>query len=269
MFATNFYEERVLNTLRGVTLPGVSSLFLGLFFNSPGETGSMGVEVNYAGYSRQPITFGVPSDENQGRGFRNTNDILFPLATEDVGTVHAIGISDSITGGNMLLYGHLEVPLPIDAQNRPNIRAGDIAYWLSGTFSNLFKDRILENLRGTAIQGFTPRLGLFNGNPEQGGVELSGQNYARPEVQFSAPVQQPGDYARIANTEVVTFNSPSSPWGMWNTNVILGPVGAGSNVPEAGGQVAPIVIVPAAMSQQIHVNYVVRLEPQNAMVDFN
>jgi len=266
MFATTFYETRILNTFRGITAPGINELFVALFFNSPGETGMLGVEVNYTGYTRQALRFDVPTDENNGRGIRNVEDITFPMATADVGVAHFMGVYDAVVGGNMLLYAPLGIPLRIDARNRPNLMAGDILFWISGIEkSNAFKDRVLNNLRGTDMVGFIPRYGLFNGNPELGGVELSGHGYSRPEVIFSAPAKHESEYSRIYNTEIVRFPTPGAVWGNWTHDAILG-AATGDTVPEKGGQIEPLIIFPHPIPEFVHANHVARAEPQDIIV---
>jgi len=272
MYATNFFEQRILNTMRGITAPGISNLFAGLFFNSPEDNGTSGVEIIYPQYSRQPVEFSLPADENGGRGVRNTNDILFPLTNENVGTAHYIGIFDAAVGGNMLIYGQLEVPLSIDAGNRPNIRPGDMVFWIGGamkgSMSVHFMDRVFNNLRGAAIEGFTPRYALYSGHPEQGGTELAGLNYGRPAISFSAPVKQEGGCSRMVNTDSVAFAPPGETWGMWTHDAIVGPA-FGSDVPENGGQIAALFVATNEAAQNVNVNYSIMIDEGSLIVDFS
>ena len=272
MYSTNFFEEKILNTMRGITAPGVSKLFAGLFFNSPEDSGMSGIEVVYPEYSRQPVEFSLPADENGGRGVRNTNDILFPMTDTNIGTAHYIGIFDAAVGGNMLIYGQLTVPLSIDARNRPNIRPGDMVFWIGGamegTMSMHFMDRVFNNLRGATIEGFKPRYALYSGHPEKGGTELAGLNYARPEINFSAPVQQDGGCARMVNADAVAFAPPGEDWGMWTHDAIVGPV-MGSDVPASGGQVAPVFVASNEAAQNVLANYSIMIDEGSLVVDFN
>lgn len=103
MYATNYLETMVLNTLRGQTATAPMGLYLALFLNSPGESGTDGAEVNYAGYVRQTVVFSAPSPMNSGIGVTNVADITFPVTPIALGTITHIGVMDSLTGGNMLL----------------------------------------------------------------------------------------------------------------------------------------------------------------------
>ncbi len=217
MYATNYFETMVLNAFNKVTAAGISKLYVALFFNNPGESGTDGVEVSYTGYTRQPITFTVPYAESGGIGIKNAADILWDTAPNDVGEARFVGIYDSQTlnSGNMLLYGELTIPLDIKANQQPSLYAGEILYISQGDFSIAFKTKYLNILRGQNLIGFTPHLALYDGDPESNGIELSGGAYARAPVTFGAPTMQVSGYAQIQNANQVRFNSPTSAWGLW------------------------------------------------------
>ena len=52
MYATNYFEEKFLNVLRGVPFSAPARMFIGLYMSNPGESGSGGIEANYSGYKR-------------------------------------------------------------------------------------------------------------------------------------------------------------------------------------------------------------------------
>jgi len=267
MLATNYFEEKILGILSGQTATGAPKLYVGLYISSPTDTGVAGIEVSYAGYLRQEIIFDVTRDIGTNRGFSNINDISFSTITgTDAGVASYIGISDSLSGGNMLLHGKLESSLGLGVQERPNIAAGDITYWISSANATIaFKDMILNNLRGIDITGFQPRVGLYNGNPDSGGIELSGENYSRPEIVFSLPRQQTGGYAQIQNQHEVRFERPASVWGSWVGVCILAPV-LGGGVPETGGLVQPIIFYPQTPTKTIAINNPVIIEAEKLIV---
>ena len=66
----------------------------------------------------------------------------------------------------------------------------------------------LNTARGVAMTAWTPYLALYVGDPEAGGVEISGQSYARQVVVFGAPSAN-----LMANTNLIQFPNPSGTWG--------------------------------------------------------
>lgn len=214
-FASRFYSTQILNTFRNVTALGQTQLFAGLFITDPTDTGVDGIEIAYTGYQRQPIAFTPPEDFNGHLSIRNTLDITWPLSEQSPGTVRHIGIFNSQLAGNMLLRGDLTEPLEIRANQQPSILAGDIIYWGRGNFSLEFRRAYLNLLRGVSLPGFQTHIAMFDGNPESGGLELSGENYARAPVQFDEP-QLVNDIMAITNDDVVTFPTPLETWGNWS-----------------------------------------------------
>ncbi|MCL2853656.1 MAG: hypothetical protein FWE20_11640 [Defluviitaleaceae bacterium] len=217
MFATHHYESMLLNTFRGVAAVGVNNLFVGLYLTSPTNSGKGGIEINYTGYVRQPIQFIAPYAEGERVGVRNADSLLWNVSQTDVGEAKYIGISDSpIPGsGNMLLYGELTIPLEIRANQQPSVSQGSIRYFMLGDHTREYKTRALNVLRGQTFSGFQSHMALFNGDPQDGGVELSGEAYARVTVSFSPPSVQIGDHSQIFSTETVEFPEPLAEWGSW------------------------------------------------------
>lgn len=179
MYACDYLETGVLNVLRGVTFAAPATVYLALYLNDPGESGADGTEVSYAGYKRIAIDFSAPADSNGGIGVQNLTDITFPTPVSAAGTITHIGILDSLTAGNMLCRGELVEPLVIGADEPPVFLAGDVLFYLTGNLSKAWKTKVLNILRGQSIQGIAPYFSLWNGSPEAGGSELSGDNYAR------------------------------------------------------------------------------------------
>jgi hypothetical protein len=232
MYATQYFEAKILNTFNNITATGVGSLYVALFMSSPTNTGQAGVEVNYSGYTRQPVQFTAPYEESGGIGVRNNADLLWQPAPGDVGQARFIGIYDSATAGsgNMLLYGELSVPLDIRAGQQPSIYRGDILYYIQGQYSKYFMTAIMNVLRNQNLPGFVPHMALFDGDPETVGVELSGGAYARPVISFGAPTVQVGGQTQIQSTNVVRFPSPTSTWGNWAWSGIKDAINGGNLV---------------------------------------
>lgn len=220
MYATNYFESMILGTLRGQTATAPQGLYLALYVNSPGESGVEGAELHYAGYTRQPLTFSSPAPMHGGVGVTNVTDVTFQAAPAALGTVTHIGVMDSPTGGNMLLYGAFSEAITVDAGEAPVIVAGEAQWWLAGDFSAAFATRTFNLLHGQSIGGCMPYLALYHGNPEDGGAELSGENYARVPLAFGAPAEQAGGQMRITTSEAAIMARASTHWGSWSYTVL-------------------------------------------------
>lgn len=230
MYATDYFETAILNLLRGVSITAPSTVYLALFLNSPTESGQAGTEIVYTGYSRQAITFSSPASMNGGIGIQNSADITFPTAPSAAGTVTHVGVMDSLSGGNMLVYGELTDPLVVAANEAPVIVAEEAQWWLSGNMSNAYKTKVLNILRGTNCAGFVPYLALFNGNPESGGSELNGTGYERPSLTFGAPSEQASGQMLISNSVRAQTSRAGSSWGTWTYTAIFDAQSTGNPV---------------------------------------
>jgi len=261
MYSTQFFETQVLNTLRGRDLPGYPEVYLGLFMSNPGNTGTQGIEVQYSGYERLPVTFSSPYNEAGNRGIRSNVDLLWEPSPIDIGQVRFIGLMSSqlVGTGDMLAYGELTSPLDVRANQQPSIQAGDALFFLVGNASDSFKDRILNVLRGTQLDGFNPHWALFNGDPTQGGAELSGGAYARPSMSFSTPEVTAGEAMHIQNSNLVRFPAPTMPWGLWAWDCIM--------TAETGGEI--VIQLPNPVPETILRNYVPQIRPGYYRVAMN
>lgn len=230
MYASNYLETAVLNSMRGQTFTAPSAVYVALYLSDPGESGSGGTEVSYPAYQRQVITFSEPASEAGGIGFKNVSQITFPIPESAAGTIQWIGIMDSQVGGNQLCRAELTEPLNIGANEPPVFLPGDISFYLTGNFSKSFKTRILNTLRGTSLTGFTPHFALYNGDPENGGAELSGDNYARVSLTFSSPSEQESGRLMIQNSAAANFNRPTTDWGNWSYSAIYDAASSGNPV---------------------------------------
>lgn len=75
------------------------------------------VEVAKASYKRQTSSF-VPASDGQTS---NTQDVLFPIASESWGSITHIGIYDSLNGGNLLFKAPAEFIKNIDISSQYKI----------------------------------------------------------------------------------------------------------------------------------------------------
>lgn len=227
MYATNYFETAILNVMKGITLTAPSKVYIGLYISNPTETGTAGTELSYAGYSRQPITFTEPAPESGGIGIKNDSQITFPTANTNAGTVTYIGIHDSQVAGNMLAYGELSDELVIGSGEAPVLLPQEVVFFFNLNLSKSFKTKILNVFRGQNVSGVTPHFALFNGNPDEGGAELSGANYARVPLTFSNPREASSGQMESSNTNQANFNRPTSAWGTWNYSAIYSALSGG------------------------------------------
>lgn len=230
MYACDYLENGFLNALRGVSFPAPAKCYLALFLNDPGESGVLGTEISYSGYVRKEISFSEPAPINGGIGVQNTSDITFAAPPDAAGTVTHIGVMDSAVGGNMLARGELTESLVIGANEPPVFLAGDVQFYMTGSLSNAYKAKLLNLLRGLTLQGVTPHFSLWNGSPEASGAELSGDNYIRAAITFSAPEEQSSGQKLVSNTVKVTFPRPSTLWGTWTHSAIYSAQTAGEPI---------------------------------------
>ena len=118
-------------------------------------------------------------------------------------------------------YWQWTIPLQVFVDNQPVVRPGEVRYTLEGDFSRWFKTQIFNNLRGETIQGMTPVVALFDGDPQATGVELSGAGYQRMPISFAAPNAQPEGYTRMQNSNDVIFPDPGVAWGIWRFTALM------------------------------------------------
>jgi len=230
MYATDYLEENFLNVMKGITFTAPANLYLGLYLSNPSETGTAGTEVIYPGYARKLVTFSAPAAESGGIGIKNESQIGFATSPANVGTVTHIGVSNSISGGNMLAYGELTEPLEISMGDAPVLLAGEIVFYLTGNLSNAYKTKFLNVFRKTNMTGISTYFALYSGNPEAGGSELSGANYARVPVTFSASTELASGQRQIENSTAAQFSRPSTNWGTWVYSALTDAVSGGSPV---------------------------------------
>lgn len=212
MYATDYFETIILNLARGVSATAPQAMYLALYLNNPTDTGG-GTEVSYSGYERLQIAFSAPATIGAGMGIQNTADLTFAQSSTAVGNATYVGVLDSLAGGNMYLYGQLVEPLSIQPGIAPVVRAGGVKWISSGKMSNAYKTKVLNILRGTDCNGFTPYLALCNGSPEVGGSEFTGNGYQRTAMEFSSPAQQANGNMMISNTAAINTPIATGTWG--------------------------------------------------------
>lgn len=130
---TNYTEQKIIEYLLGnISFTPPSTLYFGLWTValSNSSTGSDSNEVNGGDYARVAVannTLNFGNSGEDGVGIRkNKTDITFPTATTTWGNIHAVGICDDSTDGNMLFFYNLSDPLMIVTGNTLNIAINNL-----------------------------------------------------------------------------------------------------------------------------------------------
>lgn len=230
MYASNYFENAMLNLMKNTSITAPSNLYLALYLSNPTDDGAQGTEISYSGYARQAITFSVPATSGNGLSMQNTALISFPEASTSAGAVTYVAVFDNATigSGNMWLYGQLDTPLNVQSGVSPVFRAGSVKWTWSGNLSTYYRTAIMNTLRGTNCSGFAPYLAFCNGDPTGAGSEFSGNNYSRPSVTMTAPTQQDSGAAMSQNTADVLTGVASGNWGTLTTVAIYDAQTAGN-----------------------------------------
>jgi len=121
MSFSNYLENKVmLHVFGGTSYTAPATLYVGLYTSDPGE-GNTGTEVSGGSYARQSAAFTIT-----GNAAANTAAIEFPTASGSWGTVTYVGISDAVSGGNLLASGALTTSKTISSGDVFRIPAGDL-----------------------------------------------------------------------------------------------------------------------------------------------
>ena len=81
--------------------------------------------------------------------------------------------------------------------------------------SQAHTDAVLNVLRGSAVAGVTPYVGLFSVAPaddNSAGTELAGNGYSRQAVTFGAPATDAGNVRKVANANLIQFGPALVDW---------------------------------------------------------
>src|SRR5690606_4323637 len=118
---SNYLEQALLRELFNNQNYSPPQTYIALYTSDPTDAGT-GTEVSGGSYARvrvyndgntQPYWTNPADDGAGGHVVKNAQDITFPTATADWGTVTHFGILDSASGGNLLIHGPLTTPKPV------------------------------------------------------------------------------------------------------------------------------------------------------------
>lgn len=117
---TNYLENKLLDHFLGTTTyTKPSSVYVGLYTVAPSDS-SAGTEVTGGSYARQAAAFSAAS------GGATSNSANLDFTGMPACTVVAIGISDALSSGNLLLWGTLSSNKSLDSGDTLRISAGDL-----------------------------------------------------------------------------------------------------------------------------------------------
>jgi len=129
-YLENKVLDHVLNNGRALTYAPPTTLYFALFTSSGGlENNTVGEQTEITGtpYARQALDgstnyFTVSS----GGAVSNYDDVEFPVATQDWGTITHVAIMDALTSGNVLIWGALISSKIIENGDQFKFTAGNL-----------------------------------------------------------------------------------------------------------------------------------------------
>lgn len=117
---SNYLENKLLDHFLGTTSYTMPSpVYVGLYTVAPSDSTS-GTEVSGGSYARQTAAF---SGASSGA---TSNSANIDFTNMPSCTVVAIGISDALSGGNLLVWGTLTANKSLDAGDTLRIATGDL-----------------------------------------------------------------------------------------------------------------------------------------------
>lgn len=126
---SNYLEGKVLDHLFGIaSYSAPATVYAALYTATPSDSGG-GTEVTTAGgtlYARVAITNDTTEWSRTDNAITNDNDVVFPTAGADWGTVEAFALLDASTDGNLLYWGALTQSKTINNGDTAKFAAGDI-----------------------------------------------------------------------------------------------------------------------------------------------
>jgi len=132
MNISDYLAVKLLNhVFRNTAYTKPSAVYLALYTSNP-TAADTGQEVAGGAYSRQQIAnFSPPAPEAGKQTIKIAEDIVFPIASANWGTVTHVGIRDAATGGNLLYFGALNAPRSILSGDRPRYLTDSLVLTLS------------------------------------------------------------------------------------------------------------------------------------------
>jgi hypothetical protein len=123
---SNYLENKILDhVLRNVSYVSPTTAYLAAYTSDPTDA-NVGNEVSGGSYTRQVLSVTTAS----GGVVTSSNDVTFPQATTNWGTVTHIGILDAVTSGNLLFHTPLTTSKLIETGDILKVSAGNLTVTL-------------------------------------------------------------------------------------------------------------------------------------------
>jgi len=122
---SDYWENEILDHIFGKGSYTPPTIYVGLSTADPTDDGSGLAEPTGNAYARVS-TVAADWDVASGGALDNANDITFPEATGNWGTVTHFALFDAVTGGNMLAHGALGASKAIGSGDTAKFAAGDL-----------------------------------------------------------------------------------------------------------------------------------------------
>ena len=121
----DYWENEILDHLFGKGSYTPPTIYVGLSTAEPVDDASGLAEPSGNSYARV-ATAGVDWNTASGGTINNANDITFPEASGNWGTLTHFALFDAASGGNILAHGSLNVSKSIGSGDTVKFAAGDL-----------------------------------------------------------------------------------------------------------------------------------------------
>ena len=122
---SDYWENKILNHTFGKTSYTPPTIYVALSTADPLDDASGLAEPTGDAYARVQTSASDWNAASDGT-LDNANNIIFPQATGNWGTITYFALFDAATGGDMLVHGALSQPQTIDSGNTVKFAAGDL-----------------------------------------------------------------------------------------------------------------------------------------------
>ena len=101
------------------------SFFIALYTDNPTDA-DIGTEATYTSYARASVDRSVLGFLLSGSEILNADTVVFPTSTGVTNTITYFGVRTALTGGDLVHYGILTLPLVVNTGNTPKFEIGDL-----------------------------------------------------------------------------------------------------------------------------------------------
>lgn len=215
---TTYMQNKILDhTLRSISYTPPSSIYVALLSNVDND-GDIVEEINGSGYAREAISFDASVDGVSS----NSAEVEFSVALEDWGSIPYVGLYDSLSGGNLLMWGQFSIAKYSAISSVFKIKSGQLSIELSGAFSLYLRNNLIEHIfRNNSFSSpsnIYAGIGTSVGSKNSSISEPSSESgYSRTSaISFSTGSGGGGDNP-ILNLTEFSFLATGGNWGTIST----------------------------------------------------